>query len=114
MDKIVVWLQIEAKANIRQTESPFETADFLTRLTETIAQVPYKYFSLKSRFLMRRRESAFSGFCAESVSKKGNDPWIGQLQQINGVSYQVAKVISRVYPTFGNEETIFLLISKLL
>eukprot|EP01118_Nematostelium_gracile_P003988 TRINITY_DN14735_c0_g1_i1.p1 TRINITY_DN14735_c0_g1~~TRINITY_DN14735_c0_g1_i1.p1 ORF type:complete len:436 (+),score=134.93 TRINITY_DN14735_c0_g1_i1:1196-2503(+) len=88
IDKIIVWLQIEAKAQVWETNSTQETSDYLWRITQSIATLPHK------------EEMSFVGFCAESVVRESKDTWLAQLMQINGVSYQVAKTITTTYPTF--------------
>lgn len=50
-----------------------------------------------------RKESSFSGFCAEAVSKKAsNNGWLNQLMQISGVSEPIAKAIVKAYPSFSS------------
>jgi len=92
VNQIMMWIQVEAKAHIKQTNSPQESADYLFRLTKTIAMLPYK------------KDNAFSNFCAESIPrpKTREDTWINQLMQINGISYGIAKSISYNYPTFAS------------
>jgi hypothetical protein len=42
IDKVLVWLQIEAKVHIRETASPIDSADYIYRLTCSIATAPYR------------------------------------------------------------------------
>lgn len=47
LDKVLVWLQVEGKVHIRETNSTIESADYIWRLTSAISTSPYKYFSKK-------------------------------------------------------------------
>jgi len=90
VEQILVWLQVEAKAHVWETRSAQESADYIFRLSVTLATAPF------------RQENAFSGFCAESITRTSHfaDTWLNQLMQITGVSFQIAKTVCTQYPSF--------------
>lgn len=50
----------------------------------------------------RKKDDSFQTFSAESIDRsnlKSGNTWLKQLMQISGVSYQIAKVITRAYPS---------------
>jgi len=91
LDEALIWLQVEGRCQVWETDNPTESAEYVIRIANALAQLPY------------RPESSFDSFCAEATVKRSaknvSEAWVNQLMQIHGVSEEIALSIVGFYPT---------------
>ncbi|KAH3767031.1 crossover junction endonuclease EME1 [Pelomyxa schiedti] len=89
---VFVYWQMKHNINVKLTNTPQDTVNYLVRITETISEAPY------------RKNTSSLPFCEEQVKPKHTlssqaDIWIAQLNQIPSVSEAIAKAVAAHYPT---------------